>query len=365
MEHQMDIIESMVRDNLKNILTYEPVEPISLISRKFGIPENQIIKLNGNENPYGPSPKVLPALTSSEISIYPDPLQRNLRDALEKYLNIDSDFLIGAAGSDELIDLLFKLYIYPDDSVIDCDPTFGMYSFCARVAGANVEKIPRKSNFDLDLDAITYAITKKTKIIFISSPNNPTGNICTLDEIKTLLNLNLLVVVDEAYYEFNGFSVANLVNDYENLVVLRTFSKWAGLAGLRIGYGIMPKNIISHLLDIKSPYNVSTTAESACIASLKDSKFLFENVQKIIKGKEFLFNQLSSISGIKPYPSGANFILFDLPNSSKAAEVYDKLRSKGILIRKFNNSRLEKSLRVSVGTDPDNTSFINALMDIM
>ena len=125
------------------------------------------------------------------------------------------------------------------------------------------------------------------------------------------------------------------------------------------------KNIISHQLDIKSPYNVSTTAESACIASLKDSKFLFENVQKIIKGKEFLFNQLSSISGIKPYPSGANFILFDLPNSSKAAEVYDKLRSKGILIRKFNNSRLEKSLRVSVGTDPDNTSFINALMDIM
>ena len=361
----MDKIESMVRENLKNILTYEPVEPISLISQKFGIPKNQIIKLNGNENPYGPSPKVLDAITSSDISIYPDPLQRNLREALEKYLNISSDFLIGAAGSDELIDLLFKLYIYPGDLVLDCDPTFGMYSFCARVAGAKVEKIPRKSNFDLDLESIASSTSKKPKIIFVSSPNNPTGNICTIDEIKTLLNLNLLVVIDEAYYEFNGFSVANLVHDYENLVVLRTFSKWAGLAGLRIGYGIMPKNIISHLLDIKSPYNVSTTAESACLASLKDSEYLFQNVEKIKQGKQFLFDQLSLIDGIKPYPSGANFILFDLPNSSKATEVYDQLRSRGILIRKFNNSRLEKCLRVSVGTDPDNTSFINALMDIM
>ena len=361
----MDIIESMVRDHLKNILTYEPVQPVSLISKKFGIPENKIIKLNGNENPYGPSPKVLDAIISSDISIYPDPLQKNLREALEKYLNISSDFLIGSAGSDELIDLLFKLFISPGNLIIDCDPTFGMYSFCARVAGAKVDKIPRKPNFDLDIKAIESATSKNHKIIFISSPNNPTGNICTIDEIKALLNLNLLVVIDEAYYEFNGFSVANLVPDYNNLVVLRTFSKWAGLAGLRIGYGIMPKQIITHLLDIKSPYNVSTTAESACFASINDTEYLLENIEKIKKGKQYLFDQLNSMNGIKPFPSGANFILFDMPNASKATEVYKELLSRGILIRKFNNSRLQKSLRVSVGTDPDNTSFINALMDIM
>jgi len=361
----MDIIESMVRNHLKNISTYEPVEPISLISKKFGIPENKIIKLNGNENPYGPSPKILDAITSSDIRIYPDPLQRNLREALEKHLNISSDFLIGSAGSDELIDLLFKLFISPRDLIVECDPTFGMYSFCARVAGATVDKIPRKPNFDLDIKAIESASSKNPKIIFVSSPNNPTGNICNIDEIKALVNLNSLVVIDEAYYEFNGFSVANMVPDYDNLVVLRTFSKWAGLAGLRIGYGIMPKNIISHLLNIKSPYNVSTTAEAACIASLKDTEYLLQNVQKIKKSKQYLFDQLNAINGIKPFASGGNFILFDLLNSLKATQVYNDLRTRGILIRQFNNPRLEKCLRVSVGTDPDNTSFINTLMDIM
>ncbi|MQG19369.1 MAG: histidinol-phosphate transaminase [SAR202 cluster bacterium] len=361
----MDIIKSMIRKNLSNILTYEPVEPISLIANKFGIDEDQIIKLNGNENPYGPSPKIIDAIKRSEISIYPDPFQRNLRQELEKFLKINSDHIIGGAGSDELIDLLFKLFISPGDLVLDCDPTFGMYSFCARVAGAKVEKIPRNSNFDLDINAIRASTSRNPKIIFISSPNNPTGNICKIDEIKALLDLNILVVVDEAYYEFNGFSVANLVPEFDNLVVLRTFSKWAGLAGLRIGYGIMPKNIVLHLLDIKSPYNVSTTAESAAIASLNDSAYLFENVEKIKNGKKYLFNKLNDIDGISPYPSAANFVLFNLINSKKAIEIYNKLRSKGILIRKFNNVRLEKCLRVSVGTDPHNTTFINTLMDIM
>tara|TARA_Y100001960_G_C14667023_1_gene823859 strand:- start:204 stop:1271 length:1068 start_codon:yes stop_codon:yes gene_type:complete len=355
----------MIRKNLSNILTYEPVEPISLIANKFGIDADQIIKLNGNENPYGPSPKIIDAIKGSEISIYPDPFQRNLRQELEKFLKINSDYIIGGAGSDELIDLLFKLFISPGDLVLDCDPTFGMYSFCARVAGAKVEKIPRNSNFDLDINAIRASTSRSPKIIFISSPNNPTGNICKIDEIKALLDLNILVVVDEAYYEFNGFSVANLVPEFDNLVVLRTFSKWAGLAGLRIGYGIMPKNIVLHLLDIKSPYNVSTIAESAAIASLNDSAYLFENVEKIKNGKKYLFNKLNDIDGISPYPSAGNFVLFNLINSKKAIEIYNKLRSKGILIRKFNNVRLEKCLRVSVGTDPHNTTFINTLMDIM
>ena len=191
------------------------------------------------------------------LHIYPDPLQRRLRSALSDYTGFGTENIIAGAGSDELIDLLFRLFIEPGDAILDCDPTFAMYAFCARVAGGEVKLVQRDELFEIDMQAVRESIDERTKIIFISSPNNPTGNLATEEQTRALLDTGLIVVIDEAYYEFSGETVAGLISEYDNLVVLRTMSKWAGLAGLRIGYGIMDEGLVNHIVDIKSPYNVN------------------------------------------------------------------------------------------------------------
>ena len=185
-----------------------------------------------------------------------------------------------------------------------------MYGFCARVAGAETIMVPRNENFDINIDEINKAaLNPKAKIIFVSSPNNPTGNIVSESEVIDLLETGLLVVIDEAYYEFANSTVSNLIQEYENLVILRTMSKWAGLAGLRIGYGIMSKRLVKHLIDIKPPYSVNVAAEAALIASLHDAETLIERVSKIIEERNRMFGMIKNIPGIKAWPSFGNFIL--------------------------------------------------------
>ena len=359
-----DRVEKLIRPHLASVQTYQPVDPPEVLAKRAGISPDAIVKLNGNENPYGPSPKAAQAMARTPMHIYPDPFQRNLRASLSDYTGFPSENIIAGAGSDELIDLLFRLFIEPGDSILDCEPTFAMYSFCARIAGGELKLAQRDELFEIDVQAARNEIDDKTKIIFISSPNNPTGNMASEDQVRALLDTGLIVVIDEAYYEFSKETVANLIERYDNLVVLRTMSKWAGLAGLRVGYGIMSGALVEHIIDIKSPYNVNVAAESAAIASLEDKDYLLSNVQKIVDDRESLFKSLYEIDGVKPWPSQGNYILCQMDSPDDAQNMYDQLAARGIFVRKFSSDRLSDCFRVAIGTPDENAAFLNAVKEI-
>ena len=357
-------VEKLIRSHLVDVQTYDPVDPPELLAKRAGIAADQIVKLNGNENPREPSQRVKDAVASAPFNLYPDPLQRRVRDEIAAYTGLGQENIIAGAGADELIDLLFRLFISPGDNILDCDPTFAMYGFCARVAGGEVRLAERDELFDIDVDAIKAAIDERTKIIFISSPNNPTGNLATTEQIERLLQTGLIVVVDEAYFEFCGVTAAPMIEDNENLVVLRTMSKWAGLAGLRVGYGMMSPDLVKHMMDVKSPYNLSVTSEAALIASLQEAPELMEYVNLIVSERDRMFDLLSEISGVTPWPSAGNFILCQFV-PGRAGDIYDGLAGQGIFVRKFGSPRLRDHFRVSVGTSEQTDRVVAALKELV
>ena len=204
-------LKGFIRPHLREIETFSPADPPELQAKKAGIAEEEIVRLNANENPYGFSPKVAEAVASVPYNIYPDPFQRKVRAALSEFTGVPAERIIAGAGSDEIIDLIFRLVIEPGDKIIDSEPTFGMYSFDARVNGAETVMVQRDENFDVDVKAVKDAIDERAKIIFLCSPNNPTGNVATLEQIEGLVETGLLVVIDEAYWEFSGSTAASMV----------------------------------------------------------------------------------------------------------------------------------------------------------
>lgn len=347
-------MEKLIRPEIKTMPAYIPIEPTEVLSRHIDIPEEKVIKLDGNENPYGCSPRVKRALTDyAYYHLYPDPEQRKLRKELQKYTGISAENILAGSGSDELIDLVLRLFIQPGDKVINYPPTFGMYTFSTNVCGGKVVSIPRKPDFSIDTAAAKKAIDSGAKVIFIASPNNPSGNLTPEPEIMALLKCTAAVVIDEAYYEFSGITLAPLVPKYSNLIVLRTFSKWAGLAGLRVGYGIFPENLLKYLMKIKQPYNVNAAAQVAALESLKDLDYLQGTISSIIDERERLIMELGQFNWLKTYPSQANFILCRVLNG-KAKAIHEGLRKKGIFIRYFNTPQLQDCLRISVGK-PEHT----------
>src|SRR3989304_4127769 len=274
-------IEKFIRPELITMKSYTPIEPTEVLSQQTELPADKVIKLDGNENPYGCSPKVYQALaTYPYYHNYPDPEQRELRKALEEYTGLGRQHIVCGMGSDELIYLILRLCLEPGDEVINCPPTFGMYTFSTDVCGGKAVDVPRTEDFSLNMAGIGRALTKKTKVIFVASPNNPTGNTASENEIMELVDTGKIVVVDEAYFEFSNVTVANLVPSYPNLIVLRTFSKWAGLAGLRLGYGFFPIEIAGYLMKIKQPYNANAAAQVAVLASLAGIEDLRSNVTR-------------------------------------------------------------------------------------
>ena len=355
----MPNIEDLLLPHIYRLKTYQGVSPNETLAEQAGIPLEQVIRLNGNENPYGPSPQVSKALGAfQDYNHYPDPAQRNLREALSVYLGVPEDNIVAGNGSDEIIDLLMRMFLAPGDDIIIPAPTFGMYSFSADVAGANAVSVARDENFDIDIEAIRLAITPRTKAIFFPSPNNPTGNLVTEAQSRALLDTGLLVVADEAYYDFCGQTLMNLLPEYRNLVVLRTFSKWAGLAGLRIGAGAMDAELAATMMGMKPPYNVNLAAEIALLASLEDTSNLLERVESIVTERSRLFGLLNDIPGIKPWPSQANFILCKMPEG-RGLEVYEGMCRRGVFLRYFDNELLRDYIRVSVGK-PEETDAVIA-----
>jgi|HigsolmetaAR202D_1030399.scaffolds.fasta_scaffold00001_34 histidinol-phosphate aminotransferase len=361
----MPSIAQLLRSDIAALDSYTPIVPLDVLAQQLGLPVERIIKLDANENPYGPSPRAIAALNDPAVhaayAVYPDPECRAVRAALSSYIGQPSERIICGAGADELIDLLLRLCVEPGEVVIDCPPTFGMYSFDAGVQAAKVVNVERKEDFSLDPEELAEAITQhKAKIVFLTSPNNPTGNLMPRNDILRLLELPVLVVVDEAYAEFSGGSVIDLVGQYENLVVLRTLSKWAGLAGLRIGYGVMHEELAQHIWKIRQPYNVSVPAQVAALASFDDMDHLRDTIRRIIDERARLYEGLRSIAWLQPYPSEANFILCRVDGRS-AREVKDALAKEGILVRYYNKPNLRDCIRISVGK-PEHTDAVLAAL---
>ncbi|NQW18462.1 MAG: histidinol-phosphate transaminase [Chloroflexi bacterium] len=355
----MASINRLFRSHLAHIKVYEPVDPVSELARKYGIDPENVLKLNGNENPFGPHPAVKAAIAEGELHLYPDPNQVKVRQALAEYTGAPFECVLAGAGGDELIDLLLRLFVEPGERLLDCEPTFGMYAFCARIANAEIVSVPRTADFEVDIEAVTREDNEHTKLLFLASPNNPTGNELSEADLLKLLALNMIIVVDETYYEFSGNTLAHLVPEHENLVILRSMSKWAGLAGVRVGYMIGSSTIVQHLMEIKQPYNVTAPAEAALLASLEHRGDLMENVNMIREQRGKLEEFLDGVESVKYFPSTANFILCEF--SEGANEMYERLASKGVFVRKFSHPVLSHHLRLTVGRPEETTRLIEAL----
>jgi histidinol-phosphate aminotransferase len=332
-----------------------------VLAERAGLTMDEVIKLDGNENPYGCSPRVGKALARYPyFSIYPDPEQREVRAALSKYVGMGVEYILAGAGSDELIDLILRLFLEPGDGVVNCPPTFGMYPFCTDVCGGRTVELARDKDFNIDVAAVAKALDNKAKVVFIASPNNPTANLTPEADIVALVKTGRIVVIDEAYYEFSGVTVAPLVAKYDNLIVLRTLSKWAGLAGLRIGYGIFAPAIVEQLMKIKQPYNITAASQVALLASMADIEYLGDTVVKIVDERERLFALLSKLKFLRPYTSRSNFILCAVTDGN-ARKMHEALRKKGIFLRYFDTPLLKNCIRISVGK-PEHTDAVIAAL---
>jgi histidinol-phosphate aminotransferase len=357
-------IEKLVRPFLKGFTGYSAATSPDTLEGKVDVPVADIVKMDANENPYGCSPRVLAALAKSDnLNIYPDDGQQGLRKLLAKYAGTDAEKIVAGHGSNTLIDLVVRLFIGEGDEVIVNVPTFDLYRFSTEICGGRVVNVKRDDDFAVRVKDVKAAVTPRTRMIFIATPNNPTGNTVPRNDLIEIIETGVPVVVDEAYYEFSGETVIPLTAKYQNLMVLRSFSKWAGLAGLRVGYGVFPPKIADYLMAIKIPYFVSMAGEIAVRESMADISYLQGRVKAIIKERARLMTELKKITWLKPYPSQANFIYCAILKGS-AAELHKQLQKKGILVRYFDKPLLKNSIRVSVGKPEHTDALAAALHDI-
>ena len=357
-------IVKLIRSDLAAFGGYVASKSPEAVAEKAKISVDGIIKLDANENPYGCSPRVREALGAyPHFNVYPDSGQTELRKLLQGYTGVSAEHIIAGSGSDQLIDLIIRLFVGPGDEVINCVPTFDIFRFSTRLCNGKLVEVPRDENYRVDVSAVKKAISKKTKMIVLANPNNPTATPIPKQDILELVDTGVPVLADEAYVEFSGETVTPLVPQYENLLVLRTFSKWAGLAGLRVGYGILPPPVVDYLLRIKLPYNVNVAALVAVRESLKDIDYLRDRVKTIIAERERLLAELKKLEWLQPFPSQANFIFCHVLKG-KASQIQQELENRGILIRYFNLPLLQNSLRIGVGKPEHTDALIKALKEV-
>ena len=352
-----------IRRDIKSMSAYTPTTSLDVFAERLGIAPRDLIKLDANENPFGPSPRVIEALAKlPNMHVYPDPESGRLRELLADYTGVPAEQILCGAGADEMIELILQLFIEPGDAVINTPPTFAMYGFDAPIYHGQVIDVYRRADFSLDVAAIEAAVTQHdAKLVFLCSPNNPSGNLIEPAEIRRLLELPTTVVVDEAYIEFaEGGSLAAQVADHPNLIVLRTMSKWAGLAGLRVGYGIFPLALMPHLWKIKQPYNINVAADVAAQVSLRDTDFLLERVRQLVEQRERLEMAFAELPLLSPYRSQANFVL-NRVLGMRAADFRDRLARTGIIVRYYNKPRLRDHIRISAGMPAQ----VDRLLDLL
>ena len=338
----------------------------SLTPKKAIIRGENAIRLDKGELPYPPSPKVVQAIAeaANQINRYPDVLGGSLRTALAEYTRVNPEQIVIGNGSDDLIELIVKIFLKPGEEVILPSPTFFVYSFATKVVGGVPIKLARKSDFSLDINAIINSATSKTKVIFLANPNNPTANLEPRENlIKILASLDCIVVIDECYYEFCQETVVDLVNDYPNLIVLRSLSKSFGLAGIRVGYAITNHKIADYLYRIAQLFPVNKLAIAASLAALRDREYIQHNIQQIKKSKQELIPALEAM-GLIVYPTATNFLFLNSQDLGiTSADLVKFLQDNNILVADFGGKQgLEPYyLRIAIGTPEENQRLLQAL----
>ena len=391
-------VESLINPHLRAMEPYAPIVPFEMLSRRLGRKPEDIVKLDANENPYGASPRALQAIASaSALHIYPDPDQTLLREAISAYIGVPAEHILSGAGGDEVIDLVGRAFIQAGDAIIDLPPTFGMYRWEADVVNAQYVRVPRRADFSIDVEAVERLVNEEGrgerrdsqgshrqsssthfKLLFVTNPNNPDGSVICEVDLRRLLALPVVVVLDEAYIDFSTQpSRAGWVLQHDNLIVLRTFSKLAGMAGLRVGYGIFPLAVIKHLWKIKQPYTPNVAGAIGAIAALSDAAYLRDSVQRIVAERARMGELLSELGWLHPLPSEANFILCRIKDAHPelvegraptslpiGKRVKLAMEQHGVLVRWFDKDGLRDCIRISVGRPDQTDKLIAALKAI-
>ncbi len=354
-----------LRKGIKDIPPYIPGKSKKEIAKEYGLDEDSVIKLGSNENPLGPSKKVIDVIAkyADSVSIYPEDVPSELHSKIAEYVGVDEGQVIAGNGSDEILDMAVKMLIEPGDEAVIPVPTFSMYRKLVELYSGRCIDVPLGDGFRFDVHKILENITERTKLVFVCSPNNPTGSTIPEAGLKEILDKDVVVILDEAYVEFSSGSFVNLVKEYKNLIVLRTFSKAFGLAGMRAGYGVADSEIIEYMLRIKIPFSVNTLAQKAAIAALEDKEHLEKSVELVETGRAFILEEVSKIEGVKSYPSQANFVFIEL--ESRAEDIVKALFKRGIIVRDCSFTGLGNYIRVSIGTMEENTKFLENFREVL
>ena len=363
----MTSVWELANPQLQDLAVYEPGKPIEETARELGVDPSTIIKLASNENPLGPSPKALQAMRTAleDAHLYPDGSGFYLRKALAAKLRLAPEAIILGNGSNEVIEFLGHAFLNPGDDVITCQYAFIVYKLLATAFGVRTIETP-SPDYQQNLDATLDAITAKTRIIFIPNPNNPTGTLISqrdIDRFMSRIPNSIIVVFDEAYFEFldDPPDTLRFVREGRNVVVLRTFSKIHGLAGIRIGYAIAPPEMAEVLHKTRQPFNVNSIAHAGAIAALDDEAHLRETKRVIDEGRAYLQEQLAEMQ-VSFVPAVANFLMVNVGNG---CAVFQKLLQRKIIVRPLKGYGLPEWVRISVGTMEQNRQLIAALRDVM
>jgi histidinol-phosphate aminotransferase len=357
-------IKKMVQEEVRDLSSYEVK---TILEQKL---DEKIVKLNLNENFAMPSKVVakllLEACRSIDVRAYPPPRGSLAVKAISDFLAFKESEVAVANGADEIMDLLMKVFVRRGSKVIVAEPTFPMYTFFTELYGGKKIPVLLKKDFSLNVDSILKRASKETRLLFICSPNNPTGNQFRESDIKQLLEeFNGVVVVDEAYADFASCSVINWAREYDNLAVLRSFSKAFGLAGLRLGYLVSSKPIIKYVQRVVGPFNVNSVTQQAIVLALQKWGYFKEKINLVVNEREWLINNLIQIDGVKPNHSDANFILFKVTkNDLSSATLTERMEKRNVLVKDRGHlPLLENCIRVTVGTRDMNESFVSALKE--
>jgi histidinol-phosphate aminotransferase len=361
-------MSGLVRKNILNTTPYIAGKPIEETKRELKLKE--VIKLASNENPLGSSRRATSAIRKAlnTLNRYPDSQGFYVKRKLSRFLNLKPANILLGNGSDELIDIIIKTFVEEDENIVTADITFVEYEIIARVIDRKVLTVPLKY-FKYDVQAIKKRINERTKLVFIANPNNPTGTYVSKLEIVDLLRhlpSGALLVLDEAYDTFIDVedfpNSLSFVKDEKNVIVLKTFSKAYGLAGLRIGYAVARPDLIAYMERARQPFNVNSLAQIGAIAALDDKKFLAQTRKVILEGKQYLYGRLSEL-GIAYVPSAANFILIDV--GKDGLQVFKEMLRYGVIVRDMKQYGLKNFIRVTIGTRKENEKFIKVLKKII
>lgn len=343
---------------------YKPGKPVVEVARELGL--KSVIKMASNESPLGPSPRAKRAIRAAikDLSLYPEGSGAKLREGIAKKWRIKPENIILGNGSNEIIELILHAFLNEGEEVITCKPSFLVYFLTAKVCNAKIIEVPL-NYYTFDLDAIAKKITPRTKVIFISNPNNPTGTIVDKEAVERFMRrvpANVIVVFDEAYVEFtNPKRFPRSIKYIKNSVILRTFSKIYGLAGLRIGYGVASAEVVELLNKVRQPFNVNSLAQVAALAALKDDAYRHHMIGMVREGKRYFYKEFYKL-GLFYVPSEANFVLVKVGDGNK---IFKKLLQKGIIVRPMVEYQLPEFIRVTIGKPLQNRKFIKALREVL